>query len=112
MNLTQILKLWIINDPWLKLHFAVYGRTEFEWLHSEWPDIVDDADAFIGMSCDGANVGLAIMDDHVYFKDHDSGPKHIFYAADPDFFYDVKKDLYEYHFRTHKGRKCKLADMV
>jgi hypothetical protein len=107
LHLADILDDWLKKHKSLKGHYQVYRRSQFAL--TEWPDILWECDHFVGMSCDGVAVALAIMNDHVYYKDDWRAPKVKFMAADKDFFKKVARDLTAFHKETHKNHDCNIS---
>jgi hypothetical protein len=110
ISLADILEKWLADHESLKDHYHVYRINKWDsWAHGEWPYwLLDDARAFIGMTCDGINIGLAIMNDHVYYRNTKSGPKFKTMAADKDFFPKTERELIKFHKKTHKRKKCEI----
>jgi hypothetical protein len=101
IQLDNLISRWL-SDRHLTKHYKVYKYDLWDHYNHEWPDILDDVESFVGMSCDGVGVALAIMDDHVYYKNTDSGPKIKIMAGDPEFFTKLEEDLIRFHNTIHK----------
>lgn len=114
LRLSNLIEHWLLETPELYGHYHVYHIKKWNtYVLGEWPyEIVEDAKAFVGMTCDGISIALAIMDDHVYYRNDIDTPKFKTMAADRNFFRKIKKDLKQFHTKTHKNKKCEIdADM-
>lgn len=108
LRLSDILEGWLADHKFLKDHYHVYRIKQWnKYTNGEWPYwLLGDAKAFVGMTCDGISIALAVQDDRIYYRNTEEGPKFETLAADIEFFPKIEKDLIKFHKKSHKGKKC------